>query len=85
MENIMPKKMNNTETKRDRFVRIAERRVNKILNDLESLGKCSNKRNYEYTDADVRKIFREIDKKVKEIKALYRTSKNNSNRFRLAP
>ena len=75
--------MNNAETKRDRFVRIAERRVNRILDNLDSLGKCANRRNYQYTDADVRKIFGDIEKKVKDIKALYRTSRNSSNRFRL--
>ena len=83
MENILANKKSNMETKKDRFVRIAERRVIKILDDLDSLGKCANRRNYQYTDSDVRKIFREIDKKVKDIKALFRTSKNSSNRFRL--
>jgi CRISPR/Cas system CSM-associated protein Csm2 small subunit len=83
MGNILPKKMNNSETKRDRFVRIAERRVNKILDGLDSLGKCANRKNYQYTDTDVRKIFGEIENKVKEIKILYKTSRNSKNRFRL--
>ena len=83
MEKILANKKSNMETKRDRFVRIAERRVNKILVDLESLGKCANRRNYQYTDSQVRKIFGEIEKKLKETKALYRTTRNSSNRFRL--
>jgi hypothetical protein len=77
--------MGNTEEKRERFVRIAERRVNKILNDFDSLGKCANKRNYQYSDADVKKIFSEIEKKLREIKVLYRSSSGNKNRFRLKP
>ena len=85
MEKILPKKMNNTETKKDRFVRIAERRVNKILDDLDSLGKCANRRNYQYTDADVRKIFVEIEKKLRETRTLYKSSTNSKNRFRLEP
>jgi hypothetical protein len=72
MGNILPKKMNIAETKRDRFVRIAERRVNKIF-----------RRNYQYTDSDVRKIFGEIEKKLREIKVLYRSTANNKNRFKL--
>ena len=54
--------MPNQETvdKRERFVRIAEHRVNKILNDLDLLSKCSNRRNYTYDDKDVRRIFSEI-------------------------
>ena len=54
--------------KRQRFLRIAESRVNKILSNLDNLAKCSNKRNYEYSDDEVRKIFREIDRKVKDTK-----------------
>ena len=48
----------NKETNRERFVRIVERRVNVILNDLDSLGKCSNRKNYRYSEEDVKKILR---------------------------
>ena len=61
----------NKENNRDRFVRIVERRVNLILNNLDSLGKCSNKRNYEYSEDDVKKIFNEIDKKCKEVRTMF--------------
>ena len=70
------------ESNRDRFVRIVERRVNQILQDLDSLGKCSNKRSYEYYDKDVKKIFGEIDKKTREVKALF-TETQNSKKFTL--
>ena len=46
-----------TETKRERFVRIAEARTNKILEMMRLLGNCSSKGNYEYTDEDIKKIF----------------------------
>ena len=72
----------NRENNRDRFVRIVERRVNVILNDFESLGKCSNKRNYEYTEDDVKRIFSEIDKKSKEVKAMF-NGKTKNKAFRL--
>jgi hypothetical protein len=69
--------------RRGRFLRIAESRVNKVLIGLENLGKCSNPRNYEYTDDEVRRIFREIDRKVREIKYLFQGKRNNRVRFRL--
>lgn len=78
-------KLGNIETKRDRFIRIVERRVDNILNNFDSLGKCANRRNYEYNDEDVMKIFGEIEKKMKEIKSLYRNSKKRRNRFKLEP
>jgi hypothetical protein len=69
---------------RDRFVRIAENRVNKILDNLESLGNCSNPRSYEYAKEDVEKIFAEIEEKVKEIKSMFQESSPGKKRFKLA-
>ncbi len=69
--------------KRDRFVRIVESRVNKIITSLENLGKCSNKRNYEYSENDVRKIFREIDRKVKETKLQFQGGTKTKGKFKL--
>ena len=72
----------NKEANRERFVRIVERRVNTILNNLDSLAKCSNRRNYEYTDTDVKRIFREIEKKCKEIRILF-DGRGNTKVFKL--
>lgn len=69
--------------KRDRFLRIAERRVNKIIDNLDLLGKCSNKNNYEYSEEEVRKIFREIERKVKEIKLQFQGGARNKGKFKL--
>ena len=77
------KKKNKNETKREKFVRIAERRVNKILSDFDSLGKCSNKKNYEYNDEDVKRMFQALEKKMKETKLLYQNSKPKKNLFSL--
>ncbi len=74
---------NNVETKRERFKRIVERRVNTILDNLDSLGKCSNKKNYEYTNEDIKKIFSELNDKMKEITALYKNTNNRKKRFKL--
>ena len=71
------------DVKRDRFVRIVESRVNKIISSLENLGKCSNKRNYEYNENDVRKIFREIDRKVKETKLQFQGGAKTKGKFKL--
>ena len=81
-DRFMEKSLSYNQVKRDRFIKIVERRVNTILNNLDSLGKCSNKRNYEYSEADVKKMFREIDKKSKEIKALF-NGRESTKRFSL--
>lgn len=83
MEAINKKNEQIKETNRDRFIRIVERRVNLILDNLESLGKCSNGKIYEYNEQDVNKIFGEIEKKTKEIKSLFSGKVSRKKTFRL--
>ena len=83
LESTESKKGNNREARREKFIRIAERRVNKILNDFDSLGKCADKKNYEYTYDDVKKIFQTIEKKTKAIKAYYQNSSEKTQVFTL--
>ena len=52
--------MSNTETKRDKFIRITEARTNKIISMVQLLGNCSNQGQYEYSQKDVNKIFNAI-------------------------
>jgi len=42
---------------------------------LKVLGNCANRSAYEYTEEEVNKIFSEIDKRTKEIKAKFHFSK----------
>lgn len=60
---------NEKETKRARFVRVAEQRTNKILDDLHALSKCAHPAVYEYTEADVEKIFGAIEEAVRDARA----------------
>lgn len=50
--------------RRERFEKVASNRVNIILKYLDSLGKCSNKSNYEYSASDVKKMLKAIKDKV---------------------
>lgn len=72
-----------SETKRERFVRIAEARTNRVLNDLRLLGNCSSRHNYDYTDDDVRKIFGAIEREIKAVKAKYQVGDTRDDRFTL--
>jgi len=54
------------ETKREKFVRIVEARTNKIIDMVQLLGNCSNASAYEYTSADIEKIFFAIENELKE-------------------
>lgn len=70
--------MRENETKRERFVRIAEARTNKIIGMLKLLGNCSSTSNYEYTEEDVKKIFAAIDREVRNARAKF----NGSDTFK---
>lgn len=65
------------ETKKDRFVRVAENRTNRIINDLRLLGNCANKSNYDYSKRDVQKIFSAIESQLKETKARFKLQEEN--------
>lgn len=70
------------ETKRERFVRLAEARTNKTIDMIRLLGNLSNKNNYDYTEEDVTKIFAALEKEIKLSKAKY-FSANSSDSFKL--
>jgi hypothetical protein len=69
--NNKEKRMDNKESKREKFVRIAEARTNKIINMIQLLGNCSNLGQYEYTQKDVNKIFSAIQAELDEAKKRY--------------
>ena len=72
-----------TETKRERFVRIAEARTNKILEMMRLLGNCSSKGNYEYTDEDIKQIFGALEKELKNTKNKFLGLDAKEERFTL--
>lgn len=67
--------MKSNETNRERFIRIAEARTQKIIDMIDLLGNCSNQYNYEYTQKDVDKMFAAIEAALKASKSKF-TSEN---------
>lgn len=63
-------------SKRERFERLAVYRTNEILRRLKILGNCSNRSAYEYMEADINKIFSEIDRQTKSVRAKFYFPKN---------
>lgn len=71
------------ESKRERFVRIAEARTNKIIEMVRLLGNCSSKATYEYNDEDIRKVFAAIEKEIKTCKNKFSDTEENEEKFTL--
>lgn len=54
------------ETKELRFKRIAEKRVQRVLDSIRSLSQCSNKRMYKWEEGQLVKIWNAIDSEFKK-------------------
>ena len=70
-----------TESKADRFKRLATKRTQNVLNALRVLGNCASRGQYDYTEEDVRKILGAIDRQVADIRAKFKG--NDKLEFRL--
>lgn len=71
------------ESKKDRFVRIAEARTNKIIDMIRLLGNCANKGNYEYSEEDIKKIFSAIEAELKTAKGKFTEAEFGDKKFTL--
>lgn len=58
-------------TRRDNFVRLAEARVNRALREIRLIGNLSNRSAYNYTDSDVRQVFKALQKEMDTAKARF--------------
>lgn len=59
------------EDSREKFVELAEKRVQRTLKDIKLIGNLSNRSNYKYTDADVKKIIKVLRQSVEDVKARF--------------
>ena len=67
--------------KRERFVKIAEARTNKIIKMIRLLSNCSTRSAYEYNDDEVKQIFCTLEKELKQAKLKF--TQNEKDRFKL--
>ena len=69
---------------REKFVRLANRRVNKAIKDLQLIGNLANKSNYDYTEEDVRQIFQALRAELKRAEERFSSTGSKENEpFRL--
>ena len=69
---------------REKFVELAEKRVQKTIKSMRLIGNLSNKTNYSYEDADLKKIFTTLRREMEMVKKKFETSSSDTdNEFRL--
>jgi len=67
----------NVNIRRQRFEKIASKRVQKILDDINVLSNCSNRNNYEYSEADVKKMMGAIKAQIRQLEMAFSDQKGN--------
>ena len=68
--------------KHSNFVRLAQARTERVLEDLRKLTNLSSP-NYEFDDAEIEKIFDTIEEAVEEARGRFKRGLNKRNRFLL--
>ena len=68
------------QTKRDNFKRIAEKRTNRIIEQISKLYNLSNPSFYEYTDLEIKSIFDSIQKELNHQKELFFNKKKGTKK-----
>jgi hypothetical protein len=70
--------------KREKFVRLAEGRTRTALDAIRKIGNLSNKRAYEYSDSDVKKIIRALREASNDLERKFGSSTpNETETFKL--
>ena len=59
------------ESKHEKFLRIATKRTNEVIDKLRILSNCSNKNTYSYSQDEINKIFRAIDQEIRAAKSKF--------------
>ena len=75
------KKIQDNESKADKFVRLGEYRVNKVIDAIGRLENLSNRTNYEYTQEQVEAMFSVLESKVAEVKGRFAPKKEKEDTF----
>lgn len=86
---VKSKKVANTEPAavrdpRERFVSLANKRVESAIQQLRLVGNLANRKNYEFTDAEGKKIVRALQTALDDVKERFRGDEHRSSgTFRL--
>ena len=71
--------MAHEESDRDKFVRLATKRVNNALKAIQLIGNLSNRTNYDFTDNDVEKIFSALTNEIRNSRERFKASSAKKN------
>ena len=65
--------------KSEKFIELANKRVNKTIKEIQLIGNLANKQNYEYTDQQAKQIIKALQQELDDVKYSF-SSKMISNK-----
>jgi ABC-type Fe3+-hydroxamate transport system substrate-binding protein len=71
MEIVMDTETKSVRNKRKKFEDIAVRRVNRVIKEIRLIGNLSNRSSYDYSEEDVKKIVKALQREVDAVKARF--------------
>jgi len=74
----LPKKESNM--KADKFVKLANKRVNRVFKQLQLIGNLSVRNHYDYTQDEVNQILNAIEKEIASVKERFSEAKRHSDK-----
>lgn len=72
-----------TSEKKEKFVRLAEGRTQAALSAIRKIGNLSNRRAYEYSEADIKKIVKALRDALIEVERKFSSTGEQSDTFKL--
>ncbi len=66
-------------TKSEKFIELANKRVNKTIKDIQLIGNLANKQNYDYTEQQAKQIIKALQQELDDVKQSF-MSTNISNK-----
>ena len=68
--------------KHEKYIELANKRVNKTIKDIQLIGKLANRQNYEYTENQAKQIIKVLQQELDEVKHKFsNTSTSNYSIF----
>lgn len=71
-----------SESKNQRFLRLAESRGNRLIREISLLGNLSNRKNYEYSPEEVEMLFEPIEQELQAVKDMFDSDSKTNRKVR---
>lgn len=70
-KNVNTEAAKENETKAEKFIRLGEYRVNKVMNAMGQLEHLANHNTYDYTEEQAETMFSILEKRLQEVKSRF--------------